>query len=120
MIASGRNFFSRLNHREFLQLCNEKLTCAARDLAEFTKNGITAGYIVALAHKCEDLESSLAHSQQRDTNRESDFAEQEIQEAIDRICTLGRTIFSSEPSKYQDYLMPQALVVSDDSVNPGA
>ena len=50
----------RVNRSDLVKLCNEKMICAARDLAEFTKNGLNASFIVALAHKCEHFESLVS------------------------------------------------------------
>ncbi|MEM9987840.1 MAG: hypothetical protein AAF804_22340, partial [Bacteroidota bacterium] len=74
--------------RELIGICNEKLVCAARDLAEFTKNGINASYIVALAHKCEDLEEAIDQPQ----SSQSNHVEDEITLAIHQICEMGRKI----------------------------
>jgi hypothetical protein len=120
MKAASKPFFWRVTRTEFIQLCNEKLTCAARDLAEFTKNGINAGYIVALAHKCEDLEYSIIQAERQGAEPRQEHIEEEIRDAIGRICEVGRTIFESEPSKYHDYLMPQAIMVADDTPSPSA
>ena len=97
---------SRLSRHELVRLCNEKMVCAARDLAEFTKNGINASFIVALAHKCEDLEDSLNQpiNGHPDTP-EANSAETEIKDAVKRICDLGQRIWSNNPSKYRDYVI---------------
>lgn len=91
--------------REFIRLCNEKITWAARDLAEFTKNGIHAGFIVSLAHKCEDLEKSLdEEGVTRRLMNEGDVAS-EVWQSVTELCEKGRDIFQHNPSKYNDYLL---------------
>ena len=103
-----KQLISRLNRRELVRICNEKMVCAARDLAEFTKNGINANFIVALAHKCENLEDSLNdHQTFRDRSNapEASKAETEIKDAVKRICDLGQTIWSNNPTKYSDYII---------------
>ena len=98
----------KLNRKQLVQLCNEKMVCAARDLAEFTKNGINASFIVALAHKCENLEDSLnQHQSFRDQGNPTEVinAEREIKDAVRRICDLGRRIWSNNPDKYNDYII---------------
>ncbi|MEM6806923.1 MAG: hypothetical protein AAF696_36320 [Bacteroidota bacterium] len=92
-----------LTRKELIKLCNEKLVCAARDLAEFTKNGINANFIVALAHKCELYESSLEQESPTQHAADSKRIEQEIKDSIGAICELGKKIWSDNPSKYQDY-----------------
>ena len=92
-----------LSRKELIQFCNEKLVCAARDLAEFTKNGINANFIVALAHKCELYESTLDTSSPLQQSTDSKKIEQEIKDSISAICELGRRIWSENPSKFRDY-----------------
>lgn len=96
---------SRFNGRELVRLCNDKLICAARDLAEFTKNGINASFIVALAHKCEHLEDSLNPASPQPNQSQPLATESEIKDAVDRICELGRRIWSNDPNKYSDYVI---------------
>ena len=97
---------TRMSRHELVRLCNDKMFCAARDLAKFTKNGINASFIVALAHKCENLEESLNQpfSGQPDTP-EANNAETEIKDAVRRICDLGQRIWSNNPAKYRDYVL---------------
>lgn len=92
--------------KEFIRLCNEKITWAARDLAEFTKNGIHAGFIVSLAHKCEDLEKSLQDEEglRRKLTQDSEAAS-EVWQSVWELCAKGRDIFQHNPSKYNDYLL---------------
>ncbi|MEM7372670.1 MAG: hypothetical protein AAF587_28875 [Bacteroidota bacterium] len=99
MDSNVKPLLSRIGRHELIRLCNEKMVCAARDLAEFTKNGINASFIVALAHKCEHYEVEL--TKQRETNQ----AEIEIKEALQSICDLGRRIWSNDPMKYNDYVI---------------
>ena len=101
-----KRLLARLNGRELVRLCNDKMVCAARDLAEFTKNGINASFIVALAHKCEHLEDSLKPSgHQFQIQESSNDTEHEIKEAVNRICELGRRIWSDDPNKDNDYVI---------------
>lgn len=104
---------ARLGSRELIRLCNEKLICAARDLAEFTKNGINASFIVALAHKCEHFEDSLDEPVIGQGPQRSSQTEQEIQEAVHQICELGQKIWANEPARYREYtfsLAPRAMM----------
>ena len=106
MKSQVKPLLSKMTRRELVRLCNEKLVCAARDLAEFTKNGINASFIVAVAHKCEHFEDTLEQTPislypQQDPQQ----TEQEIQEAVWRICELGQQIWSSSHPKYQDYVI---------------
>jgi len=97
---------SWLSRSEFIRICNEKLICAARDLAEFTKNGITASYIVALAHKCEHYEDSLNEPQKGGQGMQHHLqTEEELSEAVAQICEMGRKIWSRNPGKYSDYVI---------------
>lgn len=99
---------TRWTSRDLVRICKEKMTCAARDLAEFTQNGINASYIVALAHKCEHFEDSLNQPHQA---REQDVVvetEREIQEAVHQICEMGRQIWVNHPTKYNDYIISVA------------
>lgn len=91
---------------DLVRICNEKITCAARDLAEFTKNGINAGFIVSLAHKCEDLAKTLEEDPQakRPLLSETDMAN-EVWTSVNEICAKGRQIFRNQPTKYHDYVI---------------
>ena len=110
MNSQSKPLLFRMNGRELVRLCNEKMICAARDLAEFTKNGINASFIVALAHKCEHFESSLNQPfrafPQIDSSQSS---EKEIRDSLMRICEMGRRIWSHDPLKYRDYVIPSAV-----------
>ena len=97
------NLISQLSPRDLVLLCNEKIVCAARDLAEFTKHGVTANFIVSLAHKCEEFENQL--SQGDSDERLSSPLERELREALNRICNLGRKIWASTPQKYNNYVI---------------
>ncbi|MEZ4776983.1 MAG: hypothetical protein R3D00_27660 [Bacteroidia bacterium] len=105
MKTSVKPLLSKLNRKELIRVCNEKMVCAARDLAEFTKNGINASFIVALAHKCEHLEESMDQSFTVYNQPESQSTEREIKEAISMICEMGKHIWSNDPSKYNDYIL---------------
>jgi len=105
MESHVKQLLSRLSSRDLLRLCNEKMVCAARDLAEFTKNGINASFIVALAHKCEVFEEALADVPLPDEGSDKRQVKEEIQEAVSRICETGKEIWSGDPSKYQDYVI---------------
>lgn len=106
-----------LTRKELIKLCNEKLVCAARDLAEFTKNGINANFIVALAHKCELYESTLEQGSPFQHSSDSKKIEQEIQDSIGTICELGKKIWSDNPSKYQDYNL---ALITQTQAQPGS
>ncbi|GAB4412824.1 MAG: hypothetical protein OHK0039_19170 [Bacteroidia bacterium] len=103
MEAHVKQLLTRLSSKELVRLCNEKMICAARDLAEFTKNGINAGFIVSLAHKCELYEDAIQQPQAAD-NQHHQF-QYEIQDAVERICETGKAIWSHDPAKYQDYVL---------------
>ncbi len=100
---------------EFIRLCNDKITCAARDLAEFTKNGINAGFIVSLAHKCEDLAKTMENEPdfRRDALVEGAMVE-EVWKSVNEICEKGRQIFRHQPAKYNDYV----IIASEESHSP--
>lgn len=108
MKSHGKLLLSRVHRSELVRLCNETLICAARDLAEFTKNGLNASFIVALAHKCEHYETLMdQQTTPIQTQKESSLVEEEIRQSLDRICELGRRIWSKHPSKYKDYVLAQ-------------
>jgi hypothetical protein len=99
MSANGSEL-QNLHGAELVKICNDKMECAARDLADFTQNGIHASYIVSLAYKCESLENAL---QDRQEGRRA--IEREIMEGLQRICETGKRIFSNNPRKYKDYVI---------------
>ena len=116
MKSQSKPLLFRIKGRDLVSICNEKMICAARDLAEFTKNGINASFIVALAHKCENFESSLDPRFMRQQQADFGQAEHEIRESLIKICELGRRIWSNNPSKYQDYVIsPKGVNVRDTS-----
>lgn len=93
------------SRHDLVNFCKNTLVCAARDLAEFTRNGINAGFIVALAYKCDNLEATLDHSVVPSPVSSNDDVEREVREAVNQICETGRKIFDKEPSKYRDYVI---------------
>ena len=95
---------------ELVRMCNEKMVCAARDLAEFTKNGINAAYIVSLAYKCDELAESLQTPKQPDQPAPSldKHVAAEIWTSVSNLCETGRKIFQGQPAKYNDYVIPVA------------
>ena len=103
MEQNKNNLISQLSPKDLVLLCNEKIVCAARDLAEFTKHGITANFIVSLAHKCEEFENQL--SQAESDKSLSITLERELREALNHICHLGKKIWASTPQKYNNYVI---------------
>ncbi len=110
MKSQTKSRLLQLTRKELVSLCNEKLVCAARDLAEFTKNGINASFIVALAHKCEHFEYNMDGQAQQSLSlynqRETKQTESEIREGLVRICEMGNQIWSKNPGKRSDYHLP--------------
>lgn len=109
MKSQSKNRLLQLSPQELVRLCNEKLVLAARDLAEFTQNGLNASFIVALAHKCEHFEKDLRQPSQAIQlykQQESKRVEKEIVEGLAYICDLGRRIWSKHPRKSEDYVIP--------------
>jgi len=94
-----------LNRHDLVNFCKSTLVCAARDLAEFTRNGINAGFIVALAYKCDSLEATLSDAQPVEKADSPEDVEQEVREAVNQICETGRKIFTQESPKYRDYVI---------------
>lgn len=90
---------------DLVNFCKNTLVCAARDLAEFTRNGINAGFIVALAYKCDSLEATLDHKELPGPVHSNPEVENEVREAVRQICDTGRKIFDKEPAKYRDYVI---------------
>ncbi len=105
MESKAISFLSRLRGHELVQFCNEKLVCAARDLAEFTKRGIDANFIVSLAHKCDDLEETIQAAYQGRPAGTTLSQEREIQHAMKQICETGRQIWQVNSSRYKDYVI---------------
>jgi len=103
MEQQANNPISQLSPKDLVLLCNEKIICAARDLAEFTKHGITANFIVSLAHKCEEFEEQLSQSEQDALKARA--LESELRDALHRICDLGKQIWASTPKKYNNYVI---------------
>lgn len=107
MKTQSKHLFFRERGLELVRICNEKMACAARDLAEFTKNGINAGFIVALAYKCEDLAQELEN--EKKSNKALTVDGQmaaEVWQSVNQLCDTGRKIFQNQPSKYKDYVIP--------------
>jgi len=95
----------RMSGHDLVKFCKDKLVCAARDLAEFTKNGINAGFIVALAYKCDNLEESLERPSPPQDVIEAKQVELEVRQAVEQICFTGREIFKNGSNKYHDYVI---------------
>jgi len=103
MKYSVKTLVNELSPKDLLSLCNEKMLCAARDLAEFTKYGLNANFIVSLAHKCEEYEKII--SQPGRDHRDYSRLETELKEALEKICKTGRQIWAQYPSKYDNYVI---------------
>ncbi len=102
-----KKFINELSPKDLLNLCNEKILCAARDLAEFTKYGLNANFIVSLAHKCEEYEKII--NQPDNDRRDYSRLETELREALEKICKTGRQIWAQYPSKYNNYVIYSTL-----------
>ncbi|MEM6260956.1 MAG: hypothetical protein AAGI38_00505 [Bacteroidota bacterium] len=103
MKSQARPLLSQLRGQKLLAVCNHKMICAARDLAEFTKFGLNANYIVSIALKCEEYGKNLHNSMQPTGSDILYRLEEEIQEAITEICETGATIWQNYPKKRRDY-----------------
>ena len=101
----AKSLLNRFNPQELIRLCNEKMVCAARDLAEFTNNGINASFIVALAHKCENYEETVGGHPTIESSTNIPASKDEILEGVDMICRVGQQIWSQNPTKYNDYVI---------------
>lgn len=117
MNAHPKHLLSRPYRQELINMCNDLLIKAARDLAEFTKHGLNAHFIVSLAHKCEHLENMLKHPKTLFNRAELTQTETEIQAAILRICETGRKIWNNNPKKYRDYVL---VPVQHIDIEPGS
>lgn len=93
----------QLEQQELLRVCNEKMVFAARDLAEFTRKGINADYIVQLAYKCEDFEKLLSSTDKVKSLTKLKQMEEEIRDALARICETASDIWAGDPAKHKDY-----------------
>jgi len=109
MDLSVQPWVSQLSMRELVTLCNEKMVCAARDLAEFTKAGIHATDIVTLAVKCEAFEKQLGQTASAATSELLSLAA-EIRSALVDICKAGLNIWKSNMKRRQDYQLPARLL----------
>jgi hypothetical protein len=109
MDFSVQPWVSQLSMRELVTVCNEKMVCAARDLAEFTKAGIHATDIVTLATKCEAFERQLGQPAPAATSELLRLAS-EIRSALVNICKAGLRIWQNNLKRRQDYLLPARLL----------
>ena len=112
MNSHPKHLLSRSHRHELVTLCNDLLVKAARDLAEFTKHGLNADFIVSLAHKCESLENMLRQPMPLFSGTELTQTEKEIRDAVIRICDTGRAIWNNNPRKYRDYTVTHMQLIS--------
>lgn len=115
MNSHPKHLLSRSYRRELVSTCNDLLVKAARDLAEFTKHGLNANFIVSLAHKCEHLEKMIEQPRPLFNRNELTQTEMEIRDAILRICELGRKIWNNDPQKYKDYTVSRLQLIEVES-----
>jgi hypothetical protein len=103
-----RRKFSAL---ELIKLCNEKMIMAARDLAEFTKHGLYANFIVSLAQKCEEYEKAVSSSHSADKKKDPALVELEnfLIQGLIQICEMGMAIWSENPERSRQYVLPEYL-----------
>ena len=111
MNSHPKHLLSRSYRHELVTLCNDLLVKAARDLAEFTKHGLNADFIVSLAHKCEHLETMLKQPAPLFAGAELMQTEREIRDAIVRICETGRQIWNNNPHKYREYAISRSQLI---------
>ena len=106
MKPQAKPYVSFIGRNELIRVCNEKLICAARDLAELTKHGFNATNVVSLATKCEMFEKLMSQSQQVVRNQTADLRqmEQEIWETLYKLCEIGKSIWNNTP-KYDQYVI---------------
>ncbi|MEM6767588.1 MAG: hypothetical protein AAF824_17365 [Bacteroidota bacterium] len=110
MESQVKPLIAKLSSQQLLSICNEKMISAARDLAEFTKHGIHADFIVALAYKCENLEKILGESFSNQDPKKIRDLEQEIIHGLTKICETAKKIWKHVPHKYKPYsLSAQSL-----------
>lgn len=110
----------KFSRKELVSLCNEKLICAARDLAEFTKHGIYAHEIVDLAHKCERFDQMLQAPLPMYQQKELRQLERDLLHSLQRICQIGQKIFRNDRAKYKEYVISKPKEKVDDSfAQPG-
>lgn len=114
MKSQTKSMLSSLSRQELVHVCNEKLVWAARDLAEFTKQGINARYIVDNAHKCEKLENMLKQSYHMYQKAELQVLENDLRAAVIRICETGRKIWQKNKAKYNNYVILCKNTASED------
>jgi hypothetical protein len=101
-----------MNRSKFVKACHKILVASAQDLAVLTQKGIRADEIVALAHKCEDLESLIQGPEtstigfQSRKKRHIPSLMQELKRGISRICmiALNSRETSVRRSAYQRFL----------------
>lgn len=99
-----KSLLLHLEPAELVRLCNDKMICAARDLAEFTQHGLNAHFIVSLAYTCEAFEKMLERSHPL---QGSEFyrLRNEILEKLSQLCETGKKIWSNYPTKYRNYVI---------------
>lgn len=105
MNSPRKKMLTNINYADFIELVNEKLVYAARDLAEFTKKGIYAHHIVDLAQKCEDFENHISQPFQARAKASFQGLRQDLFDAVMDICDMGREIWPSSHPKYKDYVI---------------
>ena len=110
MESQVKPLIAKLSSQQLLGICNEKMISAARDLAEFTKHGIHADFIVALAYKCENLEKILGEPFSGQNPKEIRDLEEDIIQGLTKICETAKKIWKHVPQKYQPYMLsPKAI-----------
>ena len=105
-----QSWVSQLSMRELITVCNEKMVCAARDLAEFTKIGIHANDIVSLAVKCEAFEHQLGQPTPATHSSELYRLATEIRKSIVNICEAGLRIWQDNAKRRQEYQIPARVM----------
>lgn len=88
---------------KLLKMCLDKTTFAARDLAEFTKYGLNATYIVTVASQCDEFEK-LLDDPSTHTPRIIEL-EHSLRDSLYEIAATGQRIWKQHAAKYRDYLI---------------
>lgn len=94
-----------LSQAALVQASRRILVQAARDLADFTRNGVHARDIVQLAHHCERYEHLITKPVGKHLQLELALLEHRLRTGLSRIVNTAKEMWETQPEKYQLYMI---------------
>ena len=112
-----------LNDNNLVRLGRRVITVATDQQTELASEGFTVAMLTALTSTVDDFDDSVDNK--ISVEKERDVAQQSRVEAgnelytfLDKYCSIGKSIWFSDPAKYNDYVIYASGVTEEAPVEP--